>query len=158
MPYIRKTGRTRGSSTPLHSRRAGTLPLRLLPSVAPSRSAERVPTEAQHLDELIRYLERLRSEVIEGVLGHHGDSVEPEVLKVLRHLEVQPAEWVEMALLSRAGPNDAFSVLVYLEQHSTDPMVRERARRAIELGMERLVTTALRTPEPDEKGPDQRLR
>ena len=93
------------------------------------------------------------------MLGHHGDDpVEPEVVKVLRHLEVQPAERVEMALLSQDGPIDAFSVLVYLEQHSKDPEVRERARRAIELGMDRLATTTLRTPEPDEKGPDQRLR
>jgi hypothetical protein len=137
-----------------------------LPQVAPSRTPEQFPTngrddvgdETRHLDELVRYLERLRTEVIEGVLGHHGDPVEPEVLKVLRHLDVQPAERVEMALLSRAGPSDAFSVLVYLEQHSTDPMVRERARHAIELGMERLTKTMIKTPEPDEKGPDQRLR
>ena len=77
---------------------------------------------------------------------------------MIRHLGVQPAERVEMALLSRDGPGDAFSVLVYLEQHSTDRVVRERARRAIELGMERLTKTALCTPEPDEKGPDQRRR
>ena len=76
---------------------------------------------------------------------------------MLRHLEVQPAERVEMALLSQDGPTDAFSVLVYLEQHSTDPAVRERARHAIELGMDRLAQTAFRTPEPDEMGPDQRL-
>lgn len=160
MSYIRRPGPARGSSTPLRSRRAGALPLRLLPSVAPSRSPEQFPTngphdvgdETRHLDELIRYLERLRTEVIDAVLGHHDDPVEPEALKVLRHLEVQPAERVEMALLSRDGPSDAFSVLVYLEQHSTDQVVRERARRAIELGMERLVKTALRTPEPDETG------
>jgi hypothetical protein len=77
---------------------------------------------------------------------------------VLHHLEVQPAERVEMALLSRDGPSDAFSVMVYLEQHSKDQDVRQRARRAIELGMERLVTNSLGTSEPDEKGPDQRLR
>ena len=77
---------------------------------------------------------------------------------MIRHLGVQPAERVEMALLSRDGPSDAFSVLVYLEEHSTDQVVRERARRAIELGMERLTKTVLCTPEPDEKGPDQRRR
>ncbi len=77
---------------------------------------------------------------------------------MLSHLEVQPAERVEMALLSQDGPIDAFSVLVYLEQHSTDQAVRERARRAIELGMDRLATTALGTPETDDKSPDQRLR
>ena len=92
------------------------------------------------------------------MLGDHGDSVEPEVAKVLRHLEVQPAERVEMALLSQDGPIDAFSVLVYLEQHSTDRAVRERARRAIELGMDRLAKTALGEPESDEEGPGQRLR
>jgi hypothetical protein len=137
-----------------------------LPSVAPSPSPERSPTsgpddvgdETRHLDELIHYLGRLRSEVIDAVLGDHGDPVEPEVAKVLRHLEVQPAERVEMALLSQDGPIDAFSVLVYLEQHSTDPVVRERARRAIELGMDRLANTSLRKPESDEKGLDQRLR
>jgi hypothetical protein len=137
-----------------------------LPSVAPSRSEEQFPTnepddvgdESRHLDELISYLGRLRTEVIDAVLGHHGDDpVEPEVVKVLRHLEVQPAERVEMALLAQDGPIDAFSVLVYLEQHSKDPEVRERARRAIELGMDRLATTTLRTSEHDEKGPDQRL-
>jgi len=166
MSYIRRTAPTRENSAPLRSRRAGALPLRLLPSVAPSRSPEQLPTngpddvgdESRHLDELVRYLERLRTEVIDAVLGHDGDPVEPEVLAVLRHLEVQPAERVEMALLlSRDGASDAFSVLVYLEQHSTDQVIRERARRAIELGMERLMTTALGTPEPDAKGPDQRL-
>jgi hypothetical protein len=137
-----------------------------LPSVAPSPSPERSPAnepdgvgdESRHLDELISYLGRLRTEVIDAVLGDDGDPVEPEVAKVLRHLEVQPAERVEMALLAQDGPIDAFSVLVYLEQHSTDPAVSERARRAIELGMDRLATTVLSTPEPDEKGPDQRLR
>ena len=163
---IRRAGPTSGSSAPLRSRLAGAHPLRLLPSIAPSRSAEPFPTnepddvdvESRHLDELISYLERLRTEVIDAVLGDHGDSVEPEVLKVLHHLEVQPAERVEMALLSRDGPSDAFSVMVYLEQHSKDQAVRERARRAIELGMERLVTNSLGTSESDEKGPDQRLR
>jgi hypothetical protein len=124
----------------------------------PTNGPDDVDDEARHLDELIHYLERLRTEVIDAVLGHHGDPVEPEVEKVLRHLEVQPAERVEMALLSQDGPSDAFSVLVYLEQHSTDEVVRERARRAIELGMDRLANTALRTSEPDAKGPDQRLR
>ncbi|HWL50743.1 MAG TPA: hypothetical protein VNT92_12770 [Acidimicrobiia bacterium] len=126
----------------------------------PTNRPEDVGDEARHLDELIHYLERLRTEVMDAVLlGHHGDDpVEPEVVEVLRHLEVQPAERVEMALLSQDGPIDAFSVLVYLEQHSTDPAVRERARRTIELGMDRLAKTALRTPEPEEKGPDQRLR
>ena len=164
MSYIRRIVPTRVRSAPLRSRRSG--PLRLLPSVAPSPSQEQVSTnepedvgdESRHLDELISYLGRLRTEVIDAVLGDHGDPVEPEVVKVLRHLEVQPAERVEMALLSQDGPSDAFSVLVYLEQHSTDQAVRERARRAIELGMERLAKTALRTPEPDESGPDQRLR
>ena len=104
-------------------------------------------------------LGRLRTEVVDAVLEHRGDDpVEPEVEKVLSHLEVQPAERVEMALLSQDGPIDAFSVLVYLEQHSTDQAVRERARRAIELGMDRLATTALGTPETDDKSPDQRLR
>jgi hypothetical protein len=127
-----------------------------LPSVAPARSPEQSPTnepddvgdEARHLDELIHYLGRLRTEVMDAALGHHGgDPVEPEVVRVLRHLEVQPAERVEMALLSQDGPIDAFSVLVYLEQHSTDPAVRERAQRAIELGMDRLARTTLRTPD-----------
>ena len=163
MSYIRRIAPTRESSASLRSRRARPLSLRLLPSVAPSRSAEQLPTngsddvgdEAQHLDELIRYLERLRTEVLDAVLGHDGDPVEPEVVKVLRHLEVQPAERVEMALLSQDRPSDAFSVLVYLEQHSTDPAVRERARRAIELGMERLTKTVIRTPEPhDRPGPE----
>jgi len=167
MSYIRRIVPTRVNSALLRSRQARPLPLRLLPSVAPSRSTEQSSTsghddvgdESRHLDELINYLGRLRTEVIDAVLGHHGDDpVEPEVVKVLRHLEVQPAERVEMALLSQDGPIDAFSVLVYLEQHSKDPEVRERARRAIELGMDRLATTTLRTPEPDEKGPDQRLR
>ena len=166
MSYIRRNGSTIGRSVPPRSSRAGTRPLRLVPSIAPSRSPEQFPTnrpddvgdESQHLDELIRYLERLRTEVIDGVLGDHGGPVEPEVAKVLRHLEVQPAERVEMALLSRVGPGDALSVLVYLEQHSTDQDVKERARRAIELGMDRLTRAVLRTPEPEEKGPDQRLR
>jgi len=166
MSYIRRIGPTRVKSAPLR-RRARPLPLRLLPSVAPSPSPEPLPTngsddvgdEARHLDELIHYLERLRTEVIDAVLEHHhGDPVEPEVEKVLSHLEVQPAERVEMALLSQDGPIDAFSVLVYLEQHSTDPAVKERAQRAIDLGMDRLATTALRTPEPDGTAPDQRLR
>jgi hypothetical protein len=69
---------------------------------------------------------------------------------------VQPAERVEIALLSQVGPSDPFSVLVYLQQSSTDQVVRERARRAIKLGMERLVKTVLGKPEPE--GPDQRLR
>jgi hypothetical protein len=110
--------------------------------------------ETRHLDELIRYLDSLPTEVIEAVLGHNGDPVGTEVLMVIRHLEVQPAERVEMALLSRVGHN-ARSVLVYLEQYSTDQVVRERARRAIELGMERLMKTVLRTPAPDERpGPE----
>jgi hypothetical protein len=117
-----------------------------------------VADETRHLDDLIRYLERLRTEVIDAVLGDHGDSAEPEVVKVIRHLGVQPAERVEMALLSRVGPSDAFSVLVYLEQHSTDEVVRKRARRAIEFGMERLTKTVFRTPEPDETSPAQRQR
>ena len=167
MSYIRRTGPTSVSSAPLRSGRAGALPLRLLPSVAPSRSPEQLRTnepdddvgdETRHLDELISYLERLRTEVIEAVLGHDGDPVEPEVESVIRHLGVQPAERVEMALLSRFGPSDAFSVLVYLEQHSTDQAVRERARRAIELGMDRLAEASFRPSEPDAKGPDQRLR
>ncbi|HWM74939.1 MAG TPA: hypothetical protein VNQ53_14420 [Nocardioides sp.] len=124
----------------------------------PTNGPDDVGDETRHLDELIRYLERLRTEVIDAVLGHHGDDpVEPEVVKVLRHLEVQPAARVEMALLSQDGPIDAFSVLVYLEQHSTDQAVRERARRAIELGMDRLTETTLGIPEPDAEGPDQRL-
>ena len=106
--------------------------------------------ETRHLDELIRYLDSLPTEVIEAVLGHNGDPVAPEVLMVIRHLEVQPAERVETALLSSVGPN-AFSVLVYLEQHSTDRIVRQQARRAIELGMERLRKTVLRTPAPEER-------
>ena len=69
---------------------------------------------------------------------------------MIRHLQVQPAERVEMALLSSVGPN-AFSVLVYLEQYSTNQIVRQQARRAIELGMERLKKTVLRTPAPDER-------
>jgi hypothetical protein len=105
-----------------------------------------VGDETRHLDELISYLDRLRTEVIEAVLGHDGAPVEPEVESVIRHLGVQPAERVEMALLSRFGPSDAFSVLVYLEQHSTDPVVRKRARRAVELGMDRLTETVLGTP------------
>jgi hypothetical protein len=154
MSYIRRPGLAR-SSTPLRSRTRAN-PLRLLPSVAPARSPEQSPTnepddvgdEARHLDELIHYLGRLRTEVMDAALGHHGgDPVEPEVVRVLRHLEVQPAERVEMALLSQDGPIDAFSVLVYLEQHSTDPAVRERAQRAIELGMDRLARTTLRTPD-----------
>ena len=159
MSYIRRIGPTRVSSAPLRRLRARPRPLRLLLSVAPSPSPEPLPTngsddvgdEARHLDELIHYLERLRTEVIDAVLEHHqGDPVEPEVVKVLRHLEVQPAERVEMALLSQDGPIDAFSVLVYLEQHSTDPAVKERAQRAVELGMDRLAKTVLRTPEPDD--------
>ncbi|MFZ0140510.1 MAG: hypothetical protein WAL70_05450 [Aeromicrobium sp.] len=124
----------------------------------PTDRPDDVGDEARHLDELIHYLGRLRTEVVDAVLEHRGDDpVEPEVEKVLSHLEVQPAERVEMALLSQDGPIDAFSVLVYLEQHSTDQAVRERARRAIELGMDRLATTAL-SPETDDKSPDQRLR
>ena len=110
--------------------------------------------ETRHLDELIRYLVCLPAEVIEAALGHNDDPVAPEVSMVISHLEVQPAERVEMALLSSVGPN-AFSVLVYLEQHSMDQLVRERARRAIELGMERLRKTVLRTLAPDEcPGPE----
>jgi len=129
-------------------------------SVAPSRTIERHPTnlradvadaddEMRHLDELICYLDRLPTEVIDAVLAHTGDPVEPEVLRVIRHLEVQPAERVEMALLSQAGPSDPFSILVHLEQTSTDQEVRERAGRAIKLGMEQLMRTMIRTPEPD---------
>jgi hypothetical protein len=163
MSYIRRSVSTSDNSVPLRSRRTGALSLRLLPSVAPSHSPEQIPTdepvdvgdETRHLDELIRYLGRLRTEVLDAVLADHGDPVEPEVEKVIRHLEVQPAERVEMALLSQDGPIDAFSVLVYLEQHSTDQLVRERARRAIEHGMERLTTTVLTTPEPRERpGPE----
>ena len=177
MSNIRRSGLTKGRSAPLRTRPAEAFPPRPLWSVAPSRTVERHPTrvregvldaddEMRRLDELIRYLDRLPTEVIEAVLGHTGDAAEPEVLEVIRHLEVQPAERVEMALLSQVGPSDPFSVLVHLEQTSTDQEVRERARRAIKLGMERLMNTMLRTPEPDErpaseesvKGPDQRLR
>jgi hypothetical protein len=133
-----------------------------LSSVAPSRPVEQYPKnvreyvadaddEMRHLDELIRYLDRLPTEVIDAVLGHTGDAAEPEVLEVIRHLEVQPAERVEMALLSQVGPSDPFAVLVYLQQSSMDQVVRERARRAIKLGMERLVKTVLGKPEPDER-------
>ncbi len=158
---------TQGRFAPLRAHRADAFALHPLSSVAPSPSVERHPTrvredvidaddEMQRLDELIRYLDRLPTEVIEAVLGHTGDAAEPEVLEVIRHLEVQPAERVEMALLSQVGPSDPFSVLVYLQQSSTDQEVRERARRAIKLGMERLVKTVLGRPE--DEGPDQRLR
>jgi len=138
-----------------------------LSSVAPSHTVERHPAhsredvidaddEMRRLDELIRYLDRLPTEVIEAVLKHTGDAADPEVLEVIRHLEVQPAERVELALLSQVGPSDPFSVLVYLQQSSTDHEVRDRARRAIKLGMERLVKTVLGKSEPE--GPDQPLR
>jgi hypothetical protein len=106
--------------------------------------------ETRRLDELIRYLDSLPTEVIEAVLGDNGGPVTPEVLRVIRHLQAQPAERVETALLSSVGPN-AFSVLVYLEQYSTNQIVRQQARRAIELGMERLKKTVLRTTAPDER-------